>query len=114
MGHAWSHTRGQGFRLIGLMIVTALPIFLASWLLNLILGSLIFEGMHPLALIGNVQDPAALENFVLENFTPFIILHGISNLLSYLLTAVMVSAISIAFRTCTGWVPAGGGGIAHD
>jgi hypothetical protein len=29
--------------------------------------------------------------------------------LNYLLMALMVSVISIAFRTCTGWVPTLGG-----
>ncbi len=108
--HAWTHTRGQGFRLIGLMILTALPIMLVGWLLTIILDFLVFGGMNMQMIMGNLPEGTAIEDFVAVNFTPFIILHGISNVVNYLLTAVMVSAISIAFRTCTGWVPAGGGG----
>ncbi len=107
--HAWRHTRGQGFRLIGLMILTALPISLASWLLHLILGFFIFEGASFLVAMGDFRDATGLGDFVAANLVPLIVLHGTSTVFNYLLMAVMVSAISIAFRTCTGWVPAGGG-----
>ncbi len=103
--HAWTHTRGQGLRLVGLMILTALPISLASWLLQLVLGFLVFGGTNFLVATGDSPDATVGEKFV-----PLIVLLGTSNLFNYLLTAVVVSAISIAFRTCAGWVPAGGGG----
>ena len=106
--HAWPHTRDQGVRLIGLIILTALPILLVSWLLKLILG-FFFEGMNVLAVMGDTQDVTVLENFAARNFVPLIVLYGISTVFNYLLMAVMVSAVSIAFRTCTGWVPAASG-----
>ena len=107
--HAWTHTRGQGFRLIGLMILTALPIYLASWLLTMILDFFVFENMNMQIIMGNFPEGTTIGDFVAENFVPLTILHAISNVLNYLLTAVIVSAISIAFRTCTGWVPDVGG-----
>jgi hypothetical protein len=109
LGHAWIHTRGQGFRLVGLMILTALPIMLVSWLLNMILRFFLFEDMNMLAMMGDLLEGTTMQDFIAENFVPLIILHGITNVFNYLLTAVMVSAISIAFRTCTGWGPAAGG-----
>ncbi len=103
--HAWTHTRGQGFRLVGLVILTALPISFVSWLLQLVLSFLVFGRTIFPAATGDSPDATVAEKFV-----PLIVLHGTSNLFNYLLTAVVVTAISIAFRSCSGWVPAGGGG----
>jgi hypothetical protein len=52
---------------------------------------------------------AVMQDFVAENAAPFIVFHLFMAAVGYLLTALMVSAISIAFRRCTGWVPAPGG-----
>ncbi len=110
LAHAWTHTRGQGFRLIGLMIITAVPMIAVSWALGGILG---------LALLGDLTMPAGTEgappeavmqDFGAENAAPFIVIQFIMVAVNYLLTALLVSAISIAFRSCTGWVPAPGRG----
>ena len=111
--HAWTHSRGQGFRLIGMLILTALPITLVAWLLQYVLGLLMFENTNLLMTMGEFQDVAAIREFAVENFVPIAIFYGISNVPGYLLMAVIVSAISIAFRTCTGWVPAEAGGAAE-
>ncbi len=111
LAHAWTHTRGQGFRLIGLMLLTALPMVAVSWALGGILG---------LAILGNLTMPtgtegappeAMMQDFMAENAAPFIVFQLIMATVNYLFTAVMVSAISIAFRSCTGWVPAPGGAV---
>ncbi len=52
---------------------------------------------------------AAMQDFAAGNTAPFIVFQLIMTAVGYLLTALMVSAISIAFRSCTGWVPAAGG-----
>ncbi len=109
LAHAWTHTRGQGFRLIGLMILTALPMVAVSWALGGILG-LAFLG--DLTMPAGTEGPppeAVMQDFVVENMAPFIVFQLIMVAINYLLTALMVSAISIAFRSCTGWVPAAGG-----
>lgn len=102
LGNTWIHTRGQGFRLMGLMILTSLPMVVVSWILGMILGLFLAGGM-------NMMTAAMMGGFVEENFIALLIFHAITNLPNYLLMAVMVSSISIAFRNCTGWVPAGGG-----
>lgn len=103
LGNTWNHTRGQGFRLMGLMILASLPMVVVAWILGMILGLFLADGV-------NMMTGTMMEGFVEANFIPLLIFHAITNLPNYLLMAVMVSAISIAFRTCTGWVPALGGG----
>ncbi len=111
LAHAWTHTRGQGFRLIGLMLLTALPLIAVSWALAGILG-LPFFG-DPTVPTGTEGAPpeAVMQDFVAENAAPFVVFQLIMVAVGYLLTALMVSAISIAFRSCTGWVPAPGGAV---
>ncbi len=109
LAHAWTHTRGQGFRLIGLMILTAVPMVAVSWALGGILG-LVFLGdlTMPTATEGAPPE-AVMQDFAAGNTAPFIVFQLIMVAVNYLLTALMVSAISIAFRSCTGWVPVPGG-----
>ncbi len=109
LAHAWTHTRGQGFRLIGLMILTAVPMIVAYWVLGGILG-LAFLGdlAMPMGTEGAAPE-AVMQDFMAENAARFIVFQLFMAAVGYLLTALMVSAISIAFRSCTGWVPAPGG-----
>ena len=109
--HAWSHTRGQGFRLIGLVILTAVPMIAASWALGGILGLAFLGDLTMLTGTEGVPPEAVTQDFVAGNTVPFIVLQLIMVAFNYLLTALMVTAISIAFRRCTGWVPAGGGAV---
>ncbi|MCH8809296.1 MAG: hypothetical protein IH993_05605 [Proteobacteria bacterium] len=111
LAHAWTHTRGQGFRLIGLMILTAVPMIAVSWVLGRILG-LVFLG-DPTMPAGTEGAPpeAVMQDFAVGNTASFIVFQLIMIAVNYLLTALMVSAISIAFRSCTGWVPAPGGAV---
>ena len=111
LAHAWTHTRGQGFRLIGLMILTAVPIIAVSWVLGRILG-LVFLG-DPTMPAGTEGAPpeAVMQDFAVGNTASFIVFQLIMIAVNYLLTALMVAAISIAFRSCTGWVPAPGGAV---
>ena len=111
LAHAWTHTRGQGFRLIGLMILTAVPIIAVSWVLGRILG-LVFLG--DLTMPGGAEGAppeAVMQDFAAGNTASIIVFQFIMIAVNYLLTALMVSAISIAFRSCTGWVPASGGAV---
>ncbi len=114
LAHAWTHTRGQGFRLIGLMILTALPMIVAYWVLGGILGLAFLGDLTMPTGTEGVPPEAVMQDFVAENAIPFIVFQLIMVAINYLLTALIVSAISIAFRTCTGWVPAGGGVVMLD
>ncbi len=109
--HAWTHTRGQGFRLIGLMILTALPMIVAYWVLGGVLGLAFLGDLTMPTGTEGVRPEAVMQDFVAENAVPFIVFQLIMAAVGYLLTALMVSAISIAFRSCTGWVPAPGGAV---
>ncbi len=52
-----------------------------------------------------------MQDFMAENAAAFILIQLIMVAVNYLLAALMVSAISIAFRSCSGWVPAPGGAV---
>ena len=107
--------RGQGFRLIGLMILTALPMIVAYWVLGGILSLAFLGDLTMPTVTGGAPPEAVMQDSVAENAAPFIVFQLIMVAVGYLLTALMVSAISIAFRSCTGWVPAvGGGAVMHS
>lgn len=99
LGDAWRQSRGQGFRILLIFalvqIVIALPSLLVFGLLgiggsfvgtinemaeaNLIEATILFAGVLPLLLLGFLA--------------------------SYLSTALGVTTLSIAFKTCSGWRP---------
>ncbi len=111
LAHAWTHTRGQGFRLIGLMILTTVPMIVAYWVLGGILG-FVFLGDLTMATVTEGAAPEAMmQDFAAENAAPLIVFQLFMAAVGYLLTALLVSAISIAFRSCTGWVPAPAGAV---
>jgi hypothetical protein len=58
-----------------------------------------------------VPPEAVMQDFMVENAAPLIVFQLFMAAVGYLLTALIVSAISIAFRSCTGWVPAPGGAV---
>ncbi len=108
--HAWTHTKGQGLRLLAAVLVTAVPMLALTWVLSALFGAfLVVE-------TGAAPDPysaapeAQMESFIAENFLVIFITQVVMAALNYVLMALLVSVVSIAFRTCTGWVPAVGGG----
>ncbi len=111
LAHAWTHTRGQGFRLIGLMILTAVPMVAVSWALGGILGLVFLGDLTMPAGTEGAPPEAVMQDFAAGNTASIIVFQFIMIAVNYLLTALMVSAISIAFRSCTGWVPASGGAV---
>ena len=111
LAHAWTHTRGQGFRLIGLMILTAVPMVAVSWAVGGILGLVFLGDLTLPAGTEGAPPEAAMQDVAVGNTGSFIVIQLIMIAVNYLLTALMVSAISIAFRSCTGWVPAPGGAV---
>ena len=103
--HAWTHTKGQGLRIIGATLLVAVPMVVLIWSVSGILGALLFAG--PAAVTGqDAPSPEALMAAVEANLGAHILIQGIVAAINYALMALMVSVISIAFRTCTGWVPA--------
>ena len=110
--HAWTHTKGQGLRLLGATVIAAVPMVALVWGVNEILGALLFAGQAP----GQDGLPAVAQMaaFVEANLGALLLIQAVTAAINYVLMALMVSVISIAFRTCTGWVPAAGGVVTLD
>jgi hypothetical protein len=112
--HAWTHTKGQGLRLIGATLLASAPIVALIWAVSGILGALLIA--DPAAVPGQDGLPpeARAQAFVDANLGALMLTQAVGAAINYVLMALMVSVISIAFRTCTGWVPAAGGAVTLD
>lgn len=101
LAHAWRHSKGQGFRLLGASILTTLPVVAIGILLNKLLQ--ISTGASDLMVPGEPQD---LEEFLQSDSLQqyFLSMTIAGNLLNYFWLALMVGLIAYAFRTCSGWV----------
>jgi len=105
---SWSHTRGQALRLAATLTVTAAPIMILLVVANGLVSSAVLSGASTLPE-GSTHEEA-LSHLMEENMGTLIVAQIVFSVFSYILMALRVSAISIAFRTCTGWVPLGAGG----
>lgn len=104
LGHSWRHTKGQGLRLLAALMLSALPFVLLIWVASYALDVLLFPA-EPEAMSGaQLPGPPATVSASAFALSQLIIVA-----LNYVLMALMLSAISISFRSCTGWVPAQGG-----
>ncbi len=112
--HAWTHTKGQGLRLIGATLLASAPMVALIWAVSGILGALLLA--DPTAVPGQDGLPpeARAQAFVDANLGALMLTQAVGAAINYVLMALMVSVISIAFRTCTGWVPAAGGAVTPD
>ena len=99
--HSWIHTKGQGLRLLGALLLSAIPILALVWVVSALFGDFLFA--EPTAPAGQMEAVTA-ENPAAVFVSPVVMM-----VLNYVLMALVVSVISIAFRNCTGWVPAAGG-----
>ncbi len=90
---SWRHSRGQGLRLIGAVLITIIPVgailFLVVWMISGAVGGMTVTPE------GGVTDPWA---FLLLNL--FVMLP-----LQFLVYALYCTVIANAFRATTGWVP---------
>ncbi len=93
--HSWTHTKGQGLRLLGALLLTAIPILALVWVVGALFGDFLFAAPE-----------AETEAVIAENSFAVFVSQMVLVALNYVLMALVVSVISIAFRTCTGWVPA--------
>jgi hypothetical protein len=110
--HAWTHTKGQGLRLLAATVIAAVPMVALVWGVNEILGALLFAGQAPGQ--DGVPAVAQMAAFVEANLGALLLIQAVTAAINYVLMALMVSVISIAFRVCTGWVPAGSGVVTLD
>jgi hypothetical protein len=100
--HAWTHTKGQGLRLIGATVLAAVPMVALVWVVSSILGALLFA--EPAAAPGQSDLPtgASMAAFVDANRGALLLIQTITAAINYALMALMVSVISIAFEDLRG------------
>lgn len=104
--HSWKHTRKQGLRLLLVVLASAGPAFVVFWVVWYVL--LWIFGLNAPGTDGLAAAPGsdAARSVTLINWAVWIVIYGFSSVAYYTSIALLVSAVSIAFRTCTGWVPA--------
>ena len=90
LGMAWRQLRGSTWRLVWIFVMASVP-----------LGAIGY-GFGD-AMIPMMQDVRSGEE---ANWTATIILSLVSSLIGFLLAAVAISALSLAYRHLTGWTPA--------
>ena len=112
--HAWTHTKGQGLRLIGATLLASAPIVALIWAVSGILGALLIADPATVPGQDGLPPEARAQAFVDANLGALMLTQAIGAAINYVLMALMVSVISIAFRTCTGWVPTAGGAVTPD
>lgn len=130
LGLSWQHTAGQGARMMMALFAVGFPITVAQLVITELLSQIIlgfslfatlptvampgeglpgegfpgegFPGGEASAAIGPVTPPSAIARIA------FNLISAVVNFLSF---AVIFSLLCLAFRACTGWVPAGGGSL---
>ncbi|MHA1601298.1 MAG: hypothetical protein ACTSW2_10765 [Alphaproteobacteria bacterium] len=104
--HAWAHTRGQGMRLLGVIVFSMIPAITVLWVVAQMLGIFVLPEIDVTVVQDGASPEAVIEQYLTDNAgliaTAQIAMTG----MSYLVMAVVMSAFSVAFRISTGWVPA--------
>ena len=99
LSESWRQTRGQGLRILTVFLIVQAIIAIPS----LIIVTLIGAGTGVMSLINEVGRGHELEaGILLIGVLPVLILGFLA---SYLATALGVTVLSQAFKTCSGWLP---------
>ena len=114
--YSWRHTAGQGLRFTAALLMAAIPLYL---ILSIIVGQafVAFIGPSVMSVImlqpggmPDLSDPAASQALVdALSQIPHVAVLSVKMIFDVLLMAVLAvlfSIVALAFRTCTGWVPA--------
>jgi len=104
--HAWAHTRGQGMRLLGTIALSIVPAVTVLWVIAQILGIFALPEIDSSVLQDGKSPEEVIRQYLIDNAGLIIAAQIVMTGMSYLVMAVTMSAISIAFRISTGWVPA--------
>ncbi len=94
---SWRRTRGQGHRIYLTILVAGLPMALISYV------GVFFAGVYYARTVGIEQYKASESELVL-------VIGLFERFLDFLSLALVVSAVSIAYRICSGWVTASDSG----
>ncbi|MGF1593250.1 MAG: hypothetical protein ACFCUW_08230 [Kiloniellaceae bacterium] len=109
---SWQHTKGQGLRLTSCLLLAAIPLSLAvSLIVSVLANAAMGEVVAALVdLQSNPDSSAANRNLAeaLEALPPMALvsMKMIFEALNMVVLAVLFGIVALAFRTCTGWVPA--------
>lgn len=99
LSDSWRQTRGQGLRILAVLVIVQLVIAIPS----VIVVSLIGAGTGVMAVINQMGSGHTFEaGILLLGVLPVLILGFLA---SYLATALGVTVLSQAFKTCSGWQP---------
>jgi len=93
-------------RLLGVIALSMVPAITVLWVIAQLLGIFILPEIDPAVVQNGASPEQVIEQYLADNAgllaTAQIVMTG----MSYLVLGVTMSAISIAFRVSTGWVPA--------
>ncbi len=104
--HAWTHTRGQGLRLLGTIVLSMVPAVTVLWVIAQALGIFALPEIDPTAVPDGADPEQVIKQYLADNAGRLVTAQIAMTAMSYLVMAVAMSAISIAFRVSTGWIPA--------
>jgi len=107
LAHSWRHTQGQGVRLTIALLLAGLPLYLG---VTIIVGELFVAliGVPIAAVAALGPENAESVGEILAQVSPFAVIAVMFafHALVMVVLAVMFTIVAMAFRTCTGWVPA--------
>ncbi len=113
LGLSWRHTQGQGLRLMSALLVTGIPLYiLLSIILNQVFTMLIGMRVAAVAALGPQNADVLAQMATQVSPVAVVTAMMISTALPMAVLAVLFSIVAIAFRTCTGWVPAASATVA--
>jgi len=104
--HAWAHTRGQGMRLLGTIALSIVPAVTVLWVIAQALGVFVLPEIDSSTVRDGANPEEIIQQYLADNAGLIVAAQIVMTGMSYLVMAVTMSAISIAFRISTGWVPA--------
>ncbi|MEO3427632.1 hypothetical protein AAFN88_02165 [Pelagibius sp. CAU 1746] len=115
-GYAWRHSQGQGGRLTVLLLLAGLPLMLAvTMIVSLLFVALLGVSLYdmaalqagaagaPEARVSEIRGPG--EDLAVSPLATLSV-KMTAEALTMGVLAVLYSIVALAFRTCTGWVPA--------
>ena len=102
---SWIHTRGQGLRLFGAMLLIVVPLVLLGWIKTIAVDGALLGGLA-METGDAMPTPERIAAWASAHALPLMVSELVNAAIGYLGMALTLSVASIAFRTCTGWVPA--------
>jgi hypothetical protein len=104
--HSWAHTRGQGLRLLGTIALSIVPAVAVLWVIAQVFGIFALPEIDSEAVRQGADPEEVISQYLADNAGLIIAARIAMTGMSYLVLGVAMSAITIAFRVSTGWVPA--------